>query len=630
MIPSFEPAGGIALAVAHGLFALALLSVFGTLVFQNLVAPRSFRGAPAALVERFNGRLVAMNLVGSLVCFVALLAWLLLQAADMADATTVGDAVAAVPTVITNTSFGCLAVVQLALAVALSVVAGRPRIALGLSTVSVAVQAGHSHAASMYGGPSFLLASDIVHLLAAGAWLGGLVPLLLAVREMPARAGASAARWFSPLGQVCIVALVLSALFQGWVMIGSLPGLVGTSYGWMAIAKLSLFGVLFAFAVVNRYVLAPALLIGEAGVAKRRLVRSIAVQSGLGLAVVAAAVVLSSLEPAMHEQPNWPFAERFSLAAISEDPDFRNEVVGAVLALVCAASLLAVAVLVRQRVRWLAVVVALSLGGFALPHLDLLFVPAYRTSYYRSPTGFAATTIAAGATLFEAHCAACHGIQGRGDGPAAQYLAQDAADLTAPHLWMHSDGELFWWLSQGIKGPSGRVVMPGFANDLSDDDRWDLIDYVRANNAGLNFQSTGAWSPPLQAPDLQARCYGGRTVSLADLRGGFIRLVVGNTPPAVDPAVTTILATAAAVAKPRPGLCIADDETLPQAYAIVAGLPASQIGKAEFLIDANGWLRAEQHDGTWNDPGALSAAIRELAVHPIAGRAEDGHSHMQM
>jgi mono/diheme cytochrome c family protein len=498
----------------------------------------------------------------------------------------------------------------------------RQRIGLAVSTGSVVLQAGHSHAVSMYSGASFLLASDIVHLLAAGAWLGGLVPLLLAVLAMPAQVAASAARWFSPLGQICIVALLLSATFQGWVMVSSLAGLVGTGYGWMAIAKLLLFAVLFGFAAVNRYVLAPALLTCKAAVAKRRLVKSIAVQTGFSVAIVAAAVLLSSLAPAMHEQPNWPFADRFSLVTIGEDPDLRNEVVGAVLALFCAVLLAVLAVLVKQRVRWLAVIVAVVLGGSAVPHLELLLVPATPTSFYRSPTGFAATTIAAGAVLFAAHCAACHGKQGRGDGTAA--------DLTAPHLWMHSDGELFWWLSHGIEGPSGHLAMPGFAAALSADDRWDLIDFIRANNAGLTFQATGAWSPPLRAPDLQARCDGGRVVSLADLRGGFVRVVFATVPPTLDRAVTTILATPEPTAKAGPGLCIADDETLPQAYAVIAGVPASEIGKAEFLIDGEGWLRAERHDGAWMDPVALSAAIRQLAAQPIAASAEDAHPRMQM
>ena len=54
-----------------------------------------------------------------------------------------------------------------------------------------------------------------------------------------------------------------------------------------------------------------------------------------------------------------------------------------------------------------------------------------------------------------------------------------------PHIWKHTDGEMFWWLTHGIDDPEGGMVMPGFANALSVDDRWALIDYVRAHNAAL-------------------------------------------------------------------------------------------------------------------------------------------------
>jgi zinc/manganese transport system substrate-binding protein len=52
-----------------------------------------------------------------------------------------------------------------------------------------------------------------------------------------------------------------------------------------------------------------------------------------------------------------------------------------------------------------------------LPHLSLLFVKAYPTSFLISPTEFAATAIVHGAKLFAANCTTCHG-----DGPVAKSL----------------------------------------------------------------------------------------------------------------------------------------------------------------------------------------------------------------
>ena len=124
----------------------------------------------------------------------------------------------------------------------------------------------------------------------------------------------------------------------------------------------------------------------------------------------------------------------------------------------------------------------LVLAALSLTHLDLFFVPAYPTSYYHSPTEGSATSIAHGAQLFPQHCASCHGVEGRGDGSGATRLKVPPADLMAPHLWNHSDGELFWWLSHGMDGPDRNQVMPGFAPPLAADDIWALIDFVRARN----------------------------------------------------------------------------------------------------------------------------------------------------
>jgi putative copper export protein/mono/diheme cytochrome c family protein len=636
VLPAFDIDGGLWLASARAVSVAALLSVLGCLTFRVFVAARVVDRMPPATAHRTRRHLILITRLSAMTGLLAMLVWLALQAADMASARSGGQALAAVPAVLLHTDFGHVLLLQLAALAGTAAVLGRTdhrlrqRIALALAAVALALQAGHSHAASMVGGPSLLLAADVVHLLAAGAWIGGLLPLLLLVHDAPPKTGALAARWFSPLGKCCVVALAVTALFQGWVLVASIPGLVGTAYGWMVGVKLALFGVLFAFALANRYWLAPALLPDHLA-AKRPLVCSIAVQTGFGLAIIAAAAVLSSLAPAMHEQAIWPFPDRFTLDTLGEDPDFRNEVLGALAALGAAAILLVIAALLRRRLRWLAIVAAAVIAWFAIPHLDLLFVPAYPTSFYQSPTRFAATAIVQGAALYPGHCASCHGAAGRGDGPAARGLPVPPADLTAAHLWMHSDGELFWWLTHGIEAPEDGMAMPGFATVLSEDERWDLIDFIRAHNAGLTFRDTGAWTPPLQAPELQAQCTGDRTVTLADLRGGFVRLVIGPVAVQAVPGVTTILASP--TAQPADGVCVAGDEGLPHAYAIVSGQAADQLAGTQFLLDGAGWLRAMQRPTSaadWNDTARLLAQIHALAAHPIADSTGGSHAPMQM
>ena len=634
MLPAFDLEGGPAVALVRGLSVAALFSVFGALLFRTVLVPpvltRMSAGETAAFMRGWR-LLIRISLAAALL---ATAGWLVLEAGYIADARGLFSTLRKTPTVLMDTDFGHilgLRLVALVLtALAMNRGRGGARIATGLAAVATMLQAGHSHAASMSDGPSLPLLSDIVHLLAAGAWLGGLLPLLLLIAAASPEAGALASRRFSPLGMTCVLLLAITAAFQFWVLIGGLPGLIGTGYGLVALLKMALFAVLIGLAASNRFRLTPALATGSGVVAKRALCRSIAIETGIGLLVVLAAGFLTNLPPAMHVQPLWPFAWRPSLDAVREDPEFRMEVIRAGLGAGGALALLVFAAFAR-RVRWPAVAAALVIGWFAVPHLGLLLVEAYPTSFYHSPTRFAATTIVAGARLFSEHCVTCHGVEGRGDGPAAKGLPIPPADLTARHLWMHSDGELFWWLSHGIDAPEGGQAMPGFASVLSEGQRWDLIDYVRAHNAGAAHRSTGRWSPPVRAPEFQARC-GGRPLTLADFRGRFVRLIIGGSPAATTiPDVVTILAAPGAP-PPASGDCVAEDELVARAYAIVSGFPAAELPGTQFLIDGQGWLRALQRPGQpggWNDPRTLAAEIRELDAHPIAATADD-HMDMRM
>ena len=624
--PAFDIEGSWVLMLARGLWIAALLSAFGSLVFRGFVAPRALRLLPGPDALRVGGQLDRVTRLSLAGAMAAGLAWLVLLAANLAGAETVSQALNAVPTVLTDTAFGHVLAVQLGAVALTALVLGRGLnparrwAATAACTAAIILQAGHGHAASMYDGPSWLLVASVLHLLGAGGWLGGLVPLLLVVWVTPAKPAVTAARYYSPLGKLCVIAVAGSAAFQGWVLIGSIPGLVGTAYGWIALVKLTLLGVLLGFAAANRYRFAPALMRGEPRAARRVLLRSIALQTGFSLVVICAAVVLSSLAPSMHLQAIWPFTERFSLVTVQEDPDSRREVIQASLALAGAVALLVLAVVLRRRVSVLAVVAAAVIAWFAAPHLDLLLVEAYPTSFYHSPTGFAATAITQGAALFPSHCAACHGAHGHGDGPAAAGLPVPPADLTAEHLWDHSDGELFWWLTHGIDAPEGGLSMPGFAATLSEDDRWAVIDFIHANNAGTAMAASGHWPVPVHAASFAASC-GGKTVTLDDLRGHIVRLIIGPVHPmAPNPDVTTIFATPS----PDAAACVANDEMVPLAYAVVSGVAAHDLAGTTFLIDADGWLRAMQRPGApaaWNDPKALAAEIGVIRAHPLAAPA---------
>ncbi len=639
--PTFDfDSAGFGLALARGLFIVAIVSSYGAILYRVRLAGPTLKAMPGkagiALAQRYDrlarGSLIAVLITG--------LGWLAGEACTIFSTHGLTPLFHAVPETLFSTSFGHLLLLQIILAmVALGGVIGAKRnktwrdLALAASGLVVVLQAGHEHAASMYSGISILMLSEIAHLLAAAAWLGSLVPLLLTVRYSPHSSAHAAAVRFSRFGMTCVIVLAVTALFQGWQLIGSVPGLIGTAYGWMAIAKLVLFAVLLCFAASNRIRLTPML--GSSGVeaAKAKLVRSIGFETVAGFAILIAAATLVSLPPAIHEQPVWPFTSTFSLVTVSEDIGFFSDVILSLFALVVALAIIA-ASLYFKRFLLPALAVALAIAWFAVPSLDLLFVEAYPTSFYHSPTEFAATSIAAGAALYPDNCASCHGVEGRGDGPLAKNLAVPPADLTAPHLWAHADGELFWWLTDGIKTPEGEQVMPPFRDLLSDDERWNLIDFIRARNAGLTYASTGAWSPNVRAPQFQATCKGA-TVTSGDMRGRVIRLVFADVMPETPETADTAdrLVTVLAGAAPAPSdetHCLAPDPSLIQAYAIVSGIPADKLTGTEFLIDTNGWLRDVQKPGetiNWNDPGALAAQVVKLCSHPLAAGGHAHHEH---
>jgi mono/diheme cytochrome c family protein len=94
-----------------------------------------------------------------------------------------------------------------------------------------------------------------------------------------------------------------------------------------------------------------------------------------------------------------------------------------------------------------------------------------------NPIPVSAESIAAGQTLFSAHCALCHGQTGKGDGPVGVTLNPRPADLTQHAIvGIHTDAQLFEWISNGFPGSQ----MPAFRSALSDTERWHLVNFIRS------------------------------------------------------------------------------------------------------------------------------------------------------
>ncbi|WP_426417032.1 c-type cytochrome [Aestuariirhabdus sp. LZHN29] len=87
--------------------------------------------------------------------------------------------------------------------------------------------------------------------------------------------------------------------------------------------------------------------------------------------------------------------------------------------------------------------------------------------------------IRAGGSLYQQQCAVCHGVQGVGDGVAANSLTPPPAVLDQLiQVPMAADEYLLWSISEGGK-PFG-TDMPAFKEQLSENDIWKIVAYMRA------------------------------------------------------------------------------------------------------------------------------------------------------
>jgi mono/diheme cytochrome c family protein len=84
-------------------------------------------------------------------------------------------------------------------------------------------------------------------------------------------------------------------------------------------------------------------------------------------------------------------------------------------------------------------------------------------------------SVARGAELYRTNCLICHGETGRGDGIVGRkFLDPSPVNLNESYTQDQADGQLFFTLTRG------RVVMPSYRDALSPEERWHVVNYIRA------------------------------------------------------------------------------------------------------------------------------------------------------
>ncbi|AKM29579.1 hypothetical protein AB870_04690 [Pandoraea faecigallinarum] len=364
-----------------------------------------------------------------------------------------------------------------------------------------------------------------------------------------------------------------------------------------------------------------------------------------------------------HGAPAWPFASRIAGENLIIDVALARQFAWMLAAIAFALVCLAAALLWRRAWRWLT---AAAVGALALapwPSPSLWLTAAVPTSFHSSPTGFTVQSIARGSRVYSAQCAACHGTDGRGEGPLAATLDRWPPTMASALLSRRADGELFWHVLYGMRDGHG-VTMPGFIGRLSDREVWAALDYMRVLSASAGMAAGGSWPVPIALPSVAVKCATGParqiTAWRARQRVRVVAVDAQHPAPFEDPRFLTLLirpgeaqtptrtpeqavAAVRTVASSRKASnvtplfgtradCVADSPEAWQVFAQLAGTSASALAGTEWLVDRDGWLRALAPAGRrgWADGALMCTTATALpgngASEPAGTGARDGGS----
>ena len=311
------------LVITRAFHLASTVLLAGAIMFRCFVAAPVFRTKAGGALE--EGVRVALTRIVWAALAVAMLsgaAWLVFVAAEIGGlpaVDAVSEGIAWI--VLTQTAFGDAWVLRLEMASVLAVLLLLPKPTPGFASTTdiicailaaglAASLAWAGHAAATEGVDGTIhLASDAVHLIAAGAWLGALWPLFILLGRarqtgdpMSAAIACEATRRFSILGMISVAAILASGVVNTYEILGTMAFSIGTSYNRLLLSKIALFIAMIAIATVNRQRLTPRLS-DEHG--DRRAIRQLQwntlAEVGLGLLILAIVGVLGRIPPHAHD-----------------------------------------------------------------------------------------------------------------------------------------------------------------------------------------------------------------------------------------------------------------------------------------------------------------------------------------
>jgi putative copper resistance protein D len=212
--------------------------------------------------------------------------------------------------------------------------------------------------------------------------------------------------------------------------------------------------------------------------------------------------------------------------------------------------------------------------------------------------------------------------------------------LTEPHLFAHKPGEIFWWVSYG----RDNGIMPGFADKLTPDQRWDLINFVLARTAGILTKDTGSQistATALPFPDFAFQQNGTQNTLSQTLKNGPVLLVLFATPsprarleqlaklqPRLAAAGLHIVAVGVGQSTGKAPFIVQVSEDVRVALALFRS--SSDGAETELMLDRGGNVRARwtsKGAGGLADAGTLLTDTVRVASIPVTAANHAGHAH---
>ncbi|CAE6511428.1 MAG TPA: cytochrome C [Nitrosomonas nitrosa] len=370
-----------------------------------------------------------------------------------------------------------------------------------------------------------------LHILLAGIWFGALPAFLLIIfsKKEPDKPldllSIESLKKFSSIALPAMVIIIATGVIVADRMIEEdYHALVASSYGWLINIKLSVLAIVLVIAYRARSKWLPLFTqtsnVEQVQSGGEHLKKWVGIEFVLAVILVLLATILANTIPAKHAMvENWPYSFRFSIDATWDEPNvplfFWS---GVALFLMAAGSIWLGIKNNWEKKKKIGIPVALVVASAAVA-LPPLAIDAYPETYQNTPVPFDAISISNGSVFFAENCTTCHGPQGKGNGIAAKAFNPPPADLlTEPHTARHTAGDFFHWLTYGI----AETGMPGFSSNLTEEDRWDVVNYMHAMSRGYQARLLSpqvvAEKPSIGPPIFSYFAHDGSSGYLKDFR----------------------------------------------------------------------------------------------------------------